>query len=70
MKASPLAGVLEELGYGCTQNGAAFQDVLQQVNSVDEADIASMLGMMLRTRAGLNDPHGTQVGDCEQSCIE
>ena len=56
-----LAGIVEDLGYGCTQNGAAFQDVLSQINSVNEADIASMLGMMLRTHATLNDVHGTQV---------
>lgn len=69
--ASSLAGVLEDLGYGCTQNSAAFQDVLGQVNTIDETNIASMLGMMMRTHTGHNHLHGAQVmvdhSDAQQS---
>ena len=61
LQASALAGVMEDLGYACTQSDAAFQDVLRQVQSVDESSIASMLGMMIRTHNSLNDRHGTQV---------
>lgn len=61
LQASALAGVLEDLGYACTQSDAAFQDVLGQVQSVDEASVASMLGMMIRTHNSLDDRHGTQV---------
>lgn len=61
VQASTLPGVLEELGYACTQSGPAFQDVLRQVSTVDEAAVAAMLSMMIRTHDNLDDPHGTQV---------
>ena len=61
LQASSLAGILEELGYSSTSSSAAFQDVLRQVDDADEAAIASMIGMMMRTHSTLNDLHGTQV---------
>ena len=57
--ATSLAGYLEELGYAATANEAAFRDVLQQLESVDERAVAQALGMMARTHSGLSaDPHG------------
>ena len=61
LQASGLAGILEDLGYNSTSSSAAFQDVLRQVDDVDEAAIAAMIGMMMRTHSTLNDLHGTQV---------
>ena len=60
-QASSLAGVLEDLGYGCTSSSAAFKDVLRQIGAIDEAAIASVLAMMMRTHSNLTDLHGTQV---------
>lgn len=59
--AAGLAGVVEELGYSCTQSEAAFTDVLKQFQALDETAVASMLGMMVRTHSNLEDRHGTQV---------
>lgn len=61
IQASSLAGVLEDLGYSSTSSSAAFQDVVRQVDTVDEAAVASMIAMMMRTHDNLHDIHGTQV---------
>ena len=57
--ATSLAGYLEELGYAATASEAAFRDVLQQLESVDEHAVAQAFGMMARTHSDLHaDPHG------------
>jgi len=59
--AAGLAGVVEELGYPCTQNEAAFANVLKQFRGLDETAVAGLLGMMVRTHSSLEDRQGTQV---------
>ena len=61
MAAAGLAGAVEELGYSCTQSETAFASVLKQFRGLDEAAVASLLGMMVRTHNTLEDRHGTQV---------
>lgn len=61
-RAPSLAGVMEELGYVCSQGEAAIREVLAQLDTpVDEDTVAEVLAMMARTHAGLDDPHGTQA---------
>ena len=61
-RAPSLAGVMEELGYVCSQGKAAIGEVLAQFDGrLDEAAVAEVLAMMARTHAGLDDPHGTQA---------
>ena len=59
--AAGLAGAVEELGYSCTQSETAFASVLKQFRGLDEAAVAGLLGMMVRTHNTLEDRHGTQV---------
>ncbi len=59
--AAGLAGVVEDLGYPCSQSEAAFASVLSKFPGVDESAVAGLLGMMVRTHSGLEDRHGTQV---------
>ena len=60
--ATGLAGIMEDLGYACTQTESAFRDVLHQYRStLDEAVLANVLGMMARTHSNLDNRHGTQV---------
>ena len=61
MAAAGLAGAVEELGYSCTQSETAFASVLKQFRGLDEAAVAGLLGMMVRTHNTLEDRHGTQV---------
>ena len=58
---SSLAGLMEDLGYGCAQTEAVFKDVLKHFPSVNEASIAQVVGMMARTNSTLGDRSGTQV---------
>jgi len=61
-RAPSLAGVMEELGYVCSQGEAAIDEVLAQFDGrLDEATVAEVLAMMARTHAGLDDPHGAQA---------
>ena len=60
-RASQLSGVVEEFGYGCTANEAAFQDIVKQVTAVNEAAVADLFSMMARTDAHLPDLHSTQT---------
>lgn len=61
-RAPILAGVMEELGYVCSQGEAAIREVLAQLDApVDVDTVAEVLAMMARTHAGLDDPHGTQA---------
>ena len=60
-KASQLCGVVEDLGYGCTANEAAFKDVLKQVSAVDEAAVADLFSMIARTEGKGADTHGTEA---------
>lgn len=58
---SQLSGIVEEMGYSCTANEAAFKDVLKQVPGVNEAAVADLFGMMARTHATLADSPSTQT---------
>ena len=58
---SQLSGIVEEMGYSCTANEAAFKDVLKQVPSVSEASVADLFSMMARTHNSLADSHSTQT---------
>ena len=60
-RASQLSGIVEDFGYGCTANEAAFKDVLKQVGNVDEAAVAGLFSMMARTDAKLPDSQNTQT---------
>lgn len=61
MKSAGLAGVIADLGYGCTQTESALEDVVKQFPSVDEPAIARVLGMMVRTHTKLDDRTVTQA---------
>lgn len=58
---SQLSGIVEEMGYSCTANEAAFKDILKQVPSVTEASVADLFSMMARTHASLADSQSTQT---------
>ena len=60
-RASQLSGVVEDFGFSCTSNEAAFKDVLKQVTIVNEAAVADLFSMMARTEGAAADTHGTQV---------
>ena len=60
-RASQLSGVVEDFGYGCTANEAAFKDVVQQVSTINETAVADLFSMMARTDAKLADTHSTQT---------
>jgi len=52
---------VEDFGYGCTANEAAFKDVVQQVSTINETAVADLFSMMARTDAKLADTHSTQT---------
>jgi len=60
-RASQLSGVVEDFGYSCTANEAAFKDVVQQVSTINETAVADLFSMMARTDAKLADTHSTQT---------
>lgn len=58
---SQLSGIIEEMGYSCTANEAAFKELLKQVSNVNEAAVADLFSMMARTHANLPDSQSTQA---------
>ena len=60
-RASQLSGLVEDFGYGCTANEAAFKDVLKQVSTVDEAAVADLFSMFACTEGMPADTHSTQT---------
>ena len=59
--AAGIAGVVEELGYGCTASEAAFKVVLDQFEVVDETALARVLGVLMREQSAAEGQSGVQV---------
>ncbi|XP_057532309.1 uncharacterized protein LOC130810318 isoform X1 [Amaranthus tricolor] len=50
-----MADIMKELGYGCTTNAAKCKELLSLFMPLTEATIARILGIVVRTHAGLED---------------
>jgi CCR4-NOT transcription complex subunit 1 len=53
-----VADLLEDLGYSCCSSIATLKEVLQQFPALREADVASIVALMVRTYSGLEDSVG------------
>ncbi|KMT00009.1 hypothetical protein BVRB_1g018420 isoform D [Beta vulgaris subsp. vulgaris] len=50
-----MADVMKELGYGCTMSASKCKEILSLFMPLTEATIARILGIVVRTHAGLED---------------
>jgi len=60
-RASPAAG-MQENGYSCAKSKETFRAVLDVFDTLDEAEVARVLGVVARTHTGLPDTSGLMPG--------
>ncbi|KAG8092529.1 hypothetical protein GUJ93_ZPchr0012g21276 [Zizania palustris] len=54
-----MAGIITELGYGCTADVAHCKEILSLFEPLDDMDVSKLLGAVACTRVGLGEAHNT-----------
>ncbi|KAG8083808.1 hypothetical protein GUJ93_ZPchr0010g10249 [Zizania palustris] len=54
-----MAGIITELGYGCTANVAHCKQILSLFEPLDDMGVSKLLGAVVCTRIGLGEVHNT-----------
>lgn len=59
--AGGIAGVVQEVGYGCTASEAVFLQILNQFEAIDETALARVVGVMIRKQSAGDGQGAVQV---------
>lgn len=63
-KEMSMADIVAELGYGCTIDSSHCKEILSQFQPLNEMTISKLIGTIVRTHTGLEDPLNIHATFC------